>query len=79
MSFFPYMHRIVQQCGHRTEYAIVNAWGGSKGVCSVHRCLDCIDGLEKHLLDTANIDAPTLMIMGVMVPLLLYAESHSDV
>ena len=31
-----------------------------------------VDGLEKHLLDTADIDAPTLM--GVMVPLLLYAD-----
>ena len=30
------------------------------------------DGLEKHLLETADIDAPTLM--GVMVPLLLYAD-----
>ena len=31
-----------------------------------------VDGLEKHLLETAGIDAPTLM--GVMVPLLLYAD-----
>ena len=31
-----------------------------------------VDGLEKHLLETADIDAPTLM--GVMVPLLLYAD-----
>ena len=31
-----------------------------------------VDGLEKHLLDTADIDAPTLM--GVMLPLLLYAD-----
>ena len=29
-------------------------------------------GLEKHLLDMSDIDAPTLM--GVMVPLLLYAD-----
>ena len=28
--------------------------------------------MEKHLLETADIDAPTLM--GVMVPLLLYAD-----
>ena len=32
-----------------------------------------VAGLEKHLLETADIDAPTLM--GVVVPLLLYAES----
>ena len=31
-----------------------------------------VDGLEKHLLETADIDAPTLM--GVMVLLLLYAD-----
>ena len=31
-----------------------------------------VDGLEKHLLDTADTDAPTLM--GVLVPLLLYAD-----
>jgi len=31
-----------------------------------------VDGLEKHLLETADIDAATLM--GVMVPLLLYAD-----
>lgn len=31
-----------------------------------------VDGLEKHLLDMTDIDAPTLM--GVMVPLLLYAD-----
>lgn len=30
-----------------------------------------VDGLENHLLDTADIDARTLT--GVMVPLLLYA------
>jgi len=30
------------------------------------------DGLDKHLLATAEMDAPTLM--GVMVPLLLYAD-----
>ena len=28
--------------------------------------------MEKHLLETADIDAPTLM--GVMLPLLLYAD-----
>ena len=32
-----------------------------------------VDGLEKHLLETADIDAPTLM--GIMVPLLLYADN----
>ena len=31
-----------------------------------------VDGREKHLLETADINAPTLM--GVMVPLLLYAD-----
>ena len=31
-----------------------------------------VDGLEKHLLQTADIDAPTLS--GVLVPLLLYAD-----
>ena len=37
-----------------------------------------VDGLEKHLLGTADIDAHTLM--KVVVPLLLCADdSHSDV
>ena len=31
------------------------------------------DGPEKHLLETADIDAPTFM--GVIVPLLLYADN----
>lgn len=31
-----------------------------------------IDGLEKHLLDMTDTDAPTLM--GVVVPLLLYTD-----
>ena len=31
-----------------------------------------VDGLQKHLLETADIDAPTLM--GVMVPMNLYAD-----
>ena len=31
-----------------------------------------VNGLEKHLLDTADVDVPTLM--GVMVPLLLHAD-----
>ena len=31
-----------------------------------------VDGLEKHLLNMTDIDAPSLM--GVMVPLLLYAD-----
>ncbi len=59
----------------------------SQGISAIFRCLmgvkqGCplsptlfglyVDGLEKHLLDTADIDAPTLM--GVMVPLLLYAD-----
>ena len=34
-----------------------------------------VDGLEKPLLETADIDAPTLM--GVMVPLLLDADDLS--
>ena len=59
----------------------------SQGISAVFRCLmgvkqGCplsptlfglyVDGLEKHLLATADIDALTLM--GVMVPLLLYAD-----
>ena len=32
-----------------------------------------VDGLEKHLLETADFDAPTLK---VLVPLLLYADLH---
>ena len=59
----------------------------SQGISAIFRCLmgvkqGCplsptlfglyVDGLEKHLLGTADIDAPTLM--GVMVPLLLYAD-----
>ena len=31
-----------------------------------------VDGLQKHFLGTADIDVPTLM--GVMLPLLLYAD-----
>jgi len=59
----------------------------SQGISAIFRCLmgvkrGCplsptlfglyVDGLEKHLLETADIDAPTLM--GFMVPLLLYAD-----
>jgi len=59
----------------------------SQGISAIFRCLmgvkqGCplsptlfglyVDGLEKHLLETADIDAHTLM--GVMVPLLLYAD-----
>ena len=59
----------------------------SQGISAIFRCLmgvkqGCplsstlfnlyVDGLEKHLLETADINAPTLM--GVMVPLLLYAD-----
>ena len=59
----------------------------SQGMSAMFRCLmgvkqGCppsrtlfdlyVDGLEKHLLETADIDAPKLM--GVMVPLLLYAD-----
>ena len=59
----------------------------SQGISAIFRCLmgvkqGCplsptlfglyVDRLEKHLLETADIDAPTLM--GVMVPLLLYAD-----
>lgn len=32
-----------------------------------------VDGLEKYLLETADVDAPTHM--GILVPLLLYAEN----
>ena len=59
----------------------------SQGISAIFRCLmgvkqGCplsptlfglyVDGLEKHLLNMTDIDAPTLM--GVMVPLLLYAD-----
>ncbi len=59
----------------------------SQGISAIFRCLlgvkqGCalsptlfglyVDGLDKHLLETADIDASTLM--GVMVPLLLYAD-----
>ena len=38
----------------------------------------CVDGLEKHLLENVDINAPTFM--GVMVPLLLYADDlYADV
>ena len=58
----------------------------SQGTSAIFRCLMgvkqgcplsptlfglCVQELEKHLLATADIDAPQLM--GVMVPLLLYA------
>lgn len=59
----------------------------SQGLSAIFRCLmgvkqGCllsptlfglyVDGLEKHLLATADIDAPSLR--GVLVPLLLYAD-----
>ena len=59
----------------------------SQGISAIFRCLMgvkqgyplsptlfglYVDGLEKHLLENADIDAPTLM--GLMVPLLLYAD-----
>ena len=72
----------------KSLYAHDSAAGrSSQGISAIFRCLmgvkqGCplsptlfglyVDGLEKHLLETADIDAPTLM--GVMVPLLLYAD-----
>ena len=56
----------------------------SQGISAIFRCLMgvkllsatlfglYVDGQEKHLRESADIDAPT--IMGVMVPLLLYAD-----
>ena len=59
----------------------------SEGLSEIFRCLmgvkqGCplsptlfglyVDGLEKHLLETAGIDAPELC--GILVPLLLYAD-----
>ena len=61
----------------------------SEGISEIFRCLlgvkqGCplsptlfglyIDGLEKHLLQTAGIDAPALSALGELVPLLLYAD-----
>ncbi|DBA90546.1 TPA: hypothetical protein ACH3X1_016761 [Trebouxia sp. C0004] len=59
----------------------------SEGLSEIFRCLmgvkqGCplspalsglyVDGLEKHLLETADIDAPHLC--GILAPLLLYAD-----
>ncbi len=59
----------------------------SEGLSEIFRCLmgvkqGCplspalfglyVDGLEKHLLETADIDAPDLC--GILAPLLLYAD-----
>ena len=56
------------------KFAIFRCLMGVKQGCPLSPTLLglYVDGLEKHLLGTADIDAPTLM--GVMVPLLLYAD-----
>ena len=54
--------------------AIFRCLMGVKQGCPVSPTLSglYVDGLEKHLLDMPDTDAPALM--GVMMPLLLYAD-----
>ena len=54
--------------------AIFNCLMGMKQVCPLSPTLFgvYVDKLEKQLLESADVGAPTLM--GVMVPLLLYAD-----
>ena len=72
----------------KSLYALESAAVRSlQGISAIFRCLTgvkqgCplsptlfrryVDGLEKHLLNMTDIDTPTLM--GVLVPLLLYAD-----
>ena len=68
------MHTTAQQCGHRPDHLHLQMPDGVKQGCPMSPTLFglYVDGLEKHLLETADIDARTLR--GVLVPLLLYAD-----
>ena len=69
------MHTTAQQCeSPQGLSAIFRCLMGVKQGCPLSPTLFglYVDGLEKHLLGTADIDAPTLG--EVLVPLLLYAD-----
>ena len=76
MSPSPYMRTIARQRPSRHICHFQMPLGGEARVCA--QCYAVfglyVDGLEKHLVDTAELDAATLM--GVMALLLLYADDH---
>jgi len=65
------MHMTAQRTAHGLS-EIFSCLMGLKQGCSLSFKL--FDALEKHLLDTDGIDAPTLGHWQVVVPMLLYAD-----
>ncbi len=70
-----YAHNSTAVQSSQGIFAIFRCFMGVKQGCPLRPTLFDLnaDGLDKHLLATAEMDAPTLM--GVMVLLLLYADN----
>ena len=68
------MHMTAQQYAHQRDLCDFRCLLGFKQGFPLSPTLFglFVDGLERHLLDTSGIDAPTLF--GTLVPLLLYAD-----